>query len=228
LISVGRPCLTSAHRETTFEYGQDFEHLVLRVNAGALKRKLAGLTGAMPRDEIDFAPETFTSPAMSLGLQRLVETLASLLEDGDSQVSSLAFKELEQAIIVQFLAAGRHNFSFLLEKGPEDTTPHYVGLAEAYIDANWHRPVMIEDLVSVSGVSARSLFKAFRRWRGMTPMAFAKKVRLERSRNLLCSQDGASVTAVALACGFSNLGHFAREYRDMFGELPSQTVARSA
>jgi len=39
--------------------------------------------------------------------------------------------------------------------------------------------------------------------------------------------DHASVTAIALLCGFSNLGHFASAYRTRFGELPSQTLHRS-
>jgi len=32
---------------------------------------------------------------------------------------------------------------------------------------------------------------------------------------------------VAFNCGFGNLGHFAREYREAFGELPSETLARA-
>ncbi|WP_316163875.1 helix-turn-helix domain-containing protein [Bradyrhizobium sp. SZCCHNRI20481] len=36
-----------------------------------------------------------------------------------------------------------------------------------------------------------------------------------------------SVSAVAFDCGFGNLGHFARDYRDTFGELPSETLLRS-
>jgi transcriptional regulator GlxA family with amidase domain len=53
-------------------------------------------------------------------------------------------------------------------------------------------------------------------------------VRLERARNLLLKPDDtASVTGIALLCGFSNLGHFANAYRNRFGELPSQTLHRS-
>lgn len=60
-------------------------------------------------------------------------------------------------------------------------------------------------------------------------MMFVKKVRLERARSLLSRPDGiTTVTGVVLACGFSNLGHFARDYRNMFGELPSKTLRRSS
>ena len=34
------------------------------------------------------------------------------------------------------------------------------------------------------------------------------------------------VADVARACGFQNAGHFAKEYREAFGEPPSETAAR--
>ena len=36
-----------------------------------------------------------------------------------------------------------------------------------------------------------------------------------------------SVIQVALKCGFQNPGHFARDYRNSFGELPSVTLQRA-
>jgi transcriptional regulator GlxA family with amidase domain len=77
--------------------------------------------------------------------------------------------------------------------------------------------------VEITGVSARVLFRSFRQHRGCTPMEFAKQVRLNQARRML-AEPGASVTAVAYACGFFSTGHFARAYREAFGELPSETV----
>src|SRR5262249_38701413 len=75
-------------------------------------------------------------------------------------------------------------------------------------------------------VSARVLFRSFRQHRGCTPMEFAKQARLHQARGMLAEPE-ASVTAVAYACGFFTTGHFARAYREAFGELPSQTIQRS-
>ena len=41
------------------------------------------------------------------------------------------------------------------------------------------------------------------------------------------SAEGASVTQIALKCGFQNLGDFARYFRLAFGELPSRTLKKS-
>jgi transcriptional regulator GlxA family with amidase domain len=99
---------------------------------------------------------------------------------------------------------------------------------EDYIEAHWDQAITIEKLADVTEISARSIFKAFQRSRGYSPMAFAKKVRLTHANEMLKMPDAkTSVTGVAFACGFANLGHFAKDYQEMFRELPSETLGRS-
>ena len=99
---------------------------------------------------------------------------------------------------------------------------------EEFIEANWNQPVSIDAIAEITGISARAIFRAFRRSRGYSPMAFAKKVRLRHAQELLVAPDeDTTVTGIALKCGFANPGHFAREYREVFGHLPSHSLARS-
>jgi transcriptional regulator GlxA family with amidase domain len=87
---------------------------------------------------------------------------------------------------------------------------------------------MIEDIAAAIGVSSRSLFKTFRKSLGVTPMAYARTVRLRKANKMLLQADRATtVGAVALACGFLNAGHFAKDYREEYGESPSVTLARA-
>jgi transcriptional regulator GlxA family with amidase domain len=99
--------------------------------------------------------------------------------------------------------------------------------AEQYIEANWDKPVTIEELVALTNVSARALFKSFSTFRGYSPMTFAKSVRLRQARKMLTKTPGISVADVAFRCGFGNLGHFSRSYREVFDELPSETRNRA-
>ena len=141
----------------------------------------------------------------------------------------LVLRELEQTILVSFLSANRHTFSDLLEREPKDTLPSQVRLAEEFIEAHWDQAISIENLVETTGVGARAIFRAFQQSRGYSPMAFARMVRLRHAREMLGAGDPeASVTSVAFVCGFGNLGHFARDYRETFGERPSETLARAA
>ena len=87
--------------------------------------------------------------------------------------------------------------------------------------------VLPEQLSAIARVSVRSLFRQFKKDRGHSPAEFARKVRLDRARNMLeAGIEGTTVTQVALRCGFQNAGHFAREFRLAFGELPSETLRR--
>ncbi|MGB8397663.1 helix-turn-helix domain-containing protein [Bradyrhizobium sp.] len=83
-------------------------------------------------------------------------------------------------------------------------------------------------MVAVANVGARSLFRQFKQDRGYSPADFVKRVRLNRAREMLeKSGDDASVVQVALKCGFQNPGHFAQDFRILFGELPSATLKRA-
>ena len=57
-------------------------------------------------------------------------------------------------------------------------------------------------------------------------MEFLTARRLELARRRLRNDPGSSVTEVALSCGFSNQGRFAKAYRAAFGENPSETRAK--
>jgi transcriptional regulator GlxA family with amidase domain len=58
-------------------------------------------------------------------------------------------------------------------------------------------------------------------------MQFVKRLRLGHGRAMLINPtDETSVTRVALACGFGNLGHFAIDYKKAFGESPLVTLNR--
>jgi AraC family ethanolamine operon transcriptional activator len=87
--------------------------------------------------------------------------------------------------------------------------------------------VYTEDLCAALGVSARRLHDAFRAVLGMSPHAYLKSRRLLLAhRALLGRMDRPDlVKSVALAHGFWHLGHFARDYRALFGRLPSETLA---
>lgn len=99
---------------------------------------------------------------------------------------------------------------------------------EQYIRSNPGEQITLADLVTISGSSASSLLRAFRVHRGVTPMKFVKKVRLESAQRALSTADAGSttVTEVAMDHGFFQLGRFSADYRRVFGELPSETLAR--
>jgi transcriptional regulator GlxA family with amidase domain len=169
----------------------------------------------------------FRHPA-TLRLRRLTSFLIEKLSSNHQGIPVVALVEIEQALMMWFLVGNRHNYSHFLEGRPRFAAPWQVKRAEEYIEANWEQPLTVERLAAATGASARSLFHAFKQSRGYSPMAFLRQVRLQRAWLMLNAADrGVSVTEVAYACGFSNLGHFAGYFRAKFGETPSAVLLRS-
>ncbi|MGD0849427.1 AraC family transcriptional regulator [Bradyrhizobium sp.] len=227
-INQHQSCVTSPGRATRVRCGENHEWLNLRIKTTALRKKLTSILGARPNGDFQFRPVLNLDHPRSKGLCQLVGFFAQQLNSDAEELPPLVLQELEQAIVTTFLFASRHAFSGSLERDSREDSPWQVRRVENYIEANWNRAISIDDLVEITGTSARAIFRAFQRGRGYSPMAFAKMVRLQHAKELLVASKGnATVAAVALQCGFSNLGHFSREYREAFGDLPSTSLARS-
>lgn len=91
-------------------------------------------------------------------------------------------------------------------------------------------PAEMFDLQAMSkatGLSPRTLQRAFQAEYGLCPQEWLKVERLNQVRRELLGQGHSnSVTYVATRWGFFHLGRFSRYYRELFGEKPSETLAR--
>jgi len=219
-------CITQGDRESTLSFGGDYEQLVLRVDAAPLIAKLEALVGRSIKT-LEFEMSSPVHRRETESFLRLFSYLVNEIGRPDCALPDLAIQEVEQALAVSFLFANPHNLSSELTQDIRTPARWQVRLAEEYIRENWNKPITIESLVSFVGCSARSLFKGFRESRGCSPMDVVKQVRLEHAQRMLSeARPGTSITGVAYACGFHNAGHFARYYRNRFGELPSETLRR--
>jgi transcriptional regulator GlxA family with amidase domain len=86
--------------------------------------------------------------------------------------------------------------------------------------------VNMDDVARQLGVSSRCLRQNVRRHCGTSAGALWRHRRFVRVRHALAAANGATVTEIAVAHGFYQLGRFAGQYRDLFGELPSETQRR--
>jgi len=204
------------------------ERLTLRLSEAALLQRLTAILGAKPKGEITFQAAIAAGEPHAQLLSHLIRFLAQQLDSTAFQLPAAVCLELEHAIQIAFLYASRNSFSRLLENQESTPAPWVVRRIEEFIEANWQQPITIDRLAAEAGVSARAVFRAFERSRGFSPMAFAKAVRLKRAREILTSGDPAvSVTAAAFKSNFASPSRFAKDYREAFGELPSETIVRT-
>lgn len=227
-INVRQSCVTPAQMPATFNFGPEFEHLVLRISQSLLERKLEALLGTYAHPAIEFEPAVDMETAKTRHLRNLVNFLVQSLDENGLAIPRRALDELEQMTAMVFLYGVRNSVSGLLENEVKDIAPWQVRRVEEFIEANWSQTITIEMLSEAINASARSIFKTFADHRGYSPMEFLRKVRLRQARSMLLNPNAVTtVTAVGLACGFVNLGHFARYYQATFGELPSETLTRA-
>lgn len=215
-------------RPLRLDFTGRYRQLVLRVELDALRRHLGALIGQEVSRELVFDDNVSRSPAMG-ALRRRIFNFATDFNERGTFFSDLAAAEVERMVIMKFLMCHRHSYTQFLLREPLPAGSSAVRRVEEFIEANWDKPIDIEAMVEVAKVSARSLFRQFKRDRGYSPADFSKRVRLDRAREMLeQATERAAVTQVALKCGFQNPGHFARDFRLAFGELPSETLKRSA
>ena len=112
------------------------------------------------------------------------------------------------------------------------TRPASVRIVRAcvqYAASVQYQGVTLRDLSVVAGVSERRVRDAFSEWHGMSPTAYLRAAALREVRRRLLEGPFARdpVTRAASEFGFWHLSRFAGQYRALFGESPSETVARA-
>jgi AraC family transcriptional regulator len=97
-----------------------------------------------------------------------------------------------------------------------------VNRALDYVTRNLDQPLRLEEVAKSACFSSYHFHRIFRALMGETLASFVKRVRLERSVYLLSHRNGANLTEIALACGFSSSSDFSRSFRDQYGVAPSR------
>jgi len=203
---------------------EQYNQLVLRIEYRALTRYLSVLLGQELDKELVFHHNP-SNPALN-SMRRSVFLFVSDYNARGKNLSDLVSAETERMLTMKFLMSNWHNYTLSLLRQPPRSGPSAVRKVEEYIEANWDKPIDVEAMALVANVSARSLFREFKRDRGYSPAAFAKQVRLNRAKEMLEQADGPSIIQIAYKCGFQNPSHFAKDFKLAFGELPSETVKR--
>jgi transcriptional regulator GlxA family with amidase domain len=133
---------------------------------------------------------------------------------------------LQLLLIQGLLQIQPHNYT---ESLTESEGPASDAVAKRAIDlmhAHPETPWSTGELARATGASARALQRAFERSGQPSPMTYLRRLRLHRVHAELAanSADLVTVTMVAGRWGFVHLGRFASQYRQLFGETPSDTL----
>ncbi len=99
-------------------------------------------------------------------------------------------------------------------------------ILENFIEENKYRAIKVSELSKIAKISERSLYPVFDERFGITPKAYLNKIRLNGTRSdiLNSSMSDTKILNIANNWGFWHMGQFAADYKNLFGELPSETL----
>jgi len=89
-----------------------------------------------------------------------------------------------------------------------------------YVDIHIAGRVLVSDLSAVVQLSEGHFSRAFKRTFGIAPHAFVLRRRLDRAVRLML-ESSASLTDIALSCGFTDQAHLCNQFRQVMGDSPS-------
>lgn len=209
--------------------GEEFEALCqgpnrfinIVVNRSLLDRESRTLTGlpfaALTRQKLLKIPcldQQALATQLTLLLRRL--TMDALPGGGA--------RRLERQIVKQVLCS-------IQPPGSGETCPRLperrraAWKAEQVIRKNLRQLPDINQLSNIVGCAVRTLHLGFKERYGLTPGRYGRILALHAARRDLCSLPwGRTIADVALRWGFHHLGRFSRYYKNLFDELPRQTV----
>jgi AraC family ethanolamine operon transcriptional activator len=200
------------------------------INLQIPEPRLRAATRSMADSDLDeLIPDTrrIVFPTGSINrLTQLADSMMGISSDlADTDARRLWELEAEEYLVTTLVSGLTAAGGTRSETGRKNHLD-YVAHARSYIDAHIGSPLGLETLAREVGVTLRTLETAFRRVYGTTPLRYvkARRLRAARRRLLETSSFEASVTEVALDCGFSHLSYFALDYKKLFGECPSETL----
>lgn len=160
------------------------------------------------------SPDPFAQPAPRVTTLRAHELLELQDLAGELTAGGRGMATIERFLL---------NFMYLLERArerPTWTVPEWLGAAVARLGEPRHLHDGTQALVALCDRSAEHVAREVRRCYGKTPTDLVNEARMAHAaRRLGDSQD--AIIDICYECGFSNLGHFYRLFREIHRVPPN-------
>lgn len=202
------------------------EHVALSLPDALLRKCLSELLDDVVTKELVF--EDMVSLRHSTGRQiaSLIRYTWQHFEDDEVGCSKRGIHHLSHAIAINILERLPHNFTQKMLGGKAEPMPGRLKRAIDFMHAHAGETLTVIDIAKAAGSSVRALQLSFQQFKGTTPLCFLTTIRMQGARDDLLSDRSQTVSQVAQKWGFFHVGRFSRQYHELYGELPSETLKR--
>jgi AraC-like DNA-binding protein len=161
----------------------------------------------------------------SASVIREFETITSILDSGDAAGSETRLKLVINALFISLLE--RLSADQLGSADHRTSSHHTVEVFLRRLSLALDRDWTLDAMASECGLSRTRFGDLCKTITNMTPMHYLNEMRLNRATELLQDVSAATITDVALRCGFGSSQYFATCYRRRFGYAPRERVLRT-
>lgn len=229
---VSTPALASLPSPTChldMRWAAGCPQLLVKIERAAIEQSVEQMLGESLGQPVVFDLGLDLTAGWARTWRSMVDLIVREAEYDDGlAVQPLTVAHLENALISSLLTMQPSNYRERLTAPRAPAVPKVVRRAVEFMEAQAHLPLTTDDIARAVAVSSRSLQEGFRAHLRLTPMAHLRQVRLARVHEELAGRDPArvTVTTVAARWGFLHQGRFAAQYREKYGQAPSETLRR--
>lgn len=159
-------------------------------------------------------PEPISVPIKSF--EKILRALKELEYKRHLQGPSTELESLRDAYTILLELVGAMDERYIPEKKRRRLTP-----ALEYICAHCTEPIKNDTLASLTGMSTVYFRKTFTEVMGLSPIAYVKRLRMEKAKEMLRSDYG-TLTELSLSLGYPSLYDFSRAFKKHVGVAPSK------
>ena len=88
------------------------------------------------------------------------------------------------------------------------------------VESHYYSNVTLDDLAQLTNMSLSTFKREFKKIYKVAPATYLRKMKLEKSIELLSSTN-LRATEIAYDCGFTNISHFSRSFKEAYGISPT-------
>jgi AraC family ethanolamine operon transcriptional activator len=173
----------------------------------------------LPFPNFSRLPSVFKAPR---ALHAQAQSLIGRLETSRAPIDYCDMDALADALVRYWLT----QTGIRVRRNGQNTSRSVVEEVLAAVSSGKMADLRISELCARAGISRRAVELAFQERFGVGPSAFLKSAQLAEARKLLQEGSPANCTVgdIMDQTGFSHVGQFATDYRNAFGERPSDTL----